>query len=124
MNQAIFEFLGVNEVWDKVTDLLLVGSILVLSLFVIMGAYQLFKRKSLKKVDREILGMVPSLVLMLAVYLIFGKLLVVNYRPIPVDGVMEVSFPSSHVMAVTTILLMTILALPKYVPNKKIRVMY
>ena len=50
---------------------------------------------------------------------IFDKLLVLNTRP---NGSGEPSFPSTHTMVAATIFLMTMLALPKYIKNKPLRI--
>lgn len=101
--------------WDLVTNIILATSFVVLGIFIILGLYQLFTRKSLKKVDRELLLFPLPLTLMLVTYFIFDKIWILNTRP---DGSGEPSFPSTHVMAVATIFLASILALPKYVKNK------
>ena len=122
MNDIVFSFFGVNDFWKKVTDMLLIATFAVLAIFVVTGLVQLIKRKSLKKVDPEITAMVPSLVLMAAIYVIFEKFCILNYRPILIDGVAESSFPSTHTLVAVTIFGMTMLALSKYVKNKAARV--
>lgn len=105
--------------WEKITDIILIAALALLGVFAILGLTEWIRRKSLKKVDRELLAMLPSLVLMAATYFIFDKLLILNTRP---NGSGEPSFPSSHTMATTTIFLMAIIALPKYVKNQPLRI--
>lgn len=105
--------------WEKITDIILITALAVLGVFAVLGLTEWIKRKSLKKVDRELLAMILPLVLMAATYFIFDKLLVLNTRP---NGSGEPSFPSSHTMATATIFLMTMLALKKYVKNKALRI--
>ena len=106
--------------WDKATDIILIAAIAVLGVFTILGLYQWVKRKSIKKVDRTLLAMIPSTILMAVTYFIFDKIWVLNTRP---NGSGEPSFPSSHTMAVATIFLLTMIALPKYIKNKPLRIM-
>lgn len=106
--------------WDKATDIILIASIAVLGVFAILGLYQWIKRKSIKKVDRTLLAMIPSIILMTVTYFIFDKIWILNTRP---NGSGEPSFPSSHTMAVATIFLLTMIALPKYIKNKPLRIM-
>jgi len=122
MNQTIFNFFGMNETWSIITDILLTIAILVLGVFAFLGLIQWIQRKNIMKVDKELLFMLPSLVLMLVIYVVFMKVWIINYRPILIDGIAEPSFPSSHTMATTTILLMAIKALPKYIENKRVRI--
>lgn len=105
--------------WEKITDIILIAALALLGVFAILGLTEWIRRKSLKKVDRELLAMLPSLVLMAATYFIFDKLLILNTRP---NGSGEPSFPSSHTMATATIFLMAIIALPKYVKNQPLRI--
>ena len=101
--------------WDKTTDVILVASIASLAVFAVLGLCQWIKRKSLKKVDKELLWMLLPLALMAITYVVFDKFLIWNTRP---DGSGEPSFPSTHVMVVTTIFLLIALALPRYVKSK------
>ncbi|MBQ2695310.1 phosphatase PAP2 family protein [Candidatus Saccharibacteria bacterium] len=105
--------------WDFVTDIILYASFAVLAVFIVLGAIQLFQKKSLKKVDRALTAMFPPLVIMTAIYFIFDKIWILNTRP---NGSGEPSFPSSHAMAVATIFGMTALALPKYIKSKPLRI--
>ena len=121
MNDAIFDFFGTNVIWDKVGDVLLILVLAAVAGFALAGLTQLIKRKSLKKVDSEILAMIPSLVLMVAIYFVFEKVWILNYRPVMVNGVAEPSFPSTHTLVAVTVLGMIMLALPKYIKEKKTR---
>lgn len=105
--------------WDKITDIILFASIALLGVFALLGLYQWITRKSLKKVDRNLLAFFVPLILMVITYLIFDKLFILNTRP---DGSGEPSFPSSHAMAVTTIFMLIALNLPTYIRQKPLRV--
>ena len=121
MNQMIFEALGASEVWDKITDGLLALMFVVLAAFALMGLQQWIKRKNLFKVDRELLIMIPVLAVMSVIYFVFDKLWIVTTCPIDAT---KPSFPSSHVMVATTILMLIMMALPKYVKNRRVRMMF
>ena len=101
--------------WDLITNIILATALATLGVFVVMGLYQLFTRGSIKKVDRKILAMIPPLILVVITYFLFDKIWVLSTRP---DGSGEPSFPSTHVMVVTTIFFITIFALPKYIKNR------
>ncbi len=101
--------------WDKATDIILIASIASLAVFAIFGLCQWIKRKSIKKVDKELIFMLVPLILMAIVYFIFDKFLIWNTRP---DGSGEPSFPSTHVMVVATIFLLIALVLPRYIKSK------
>lgn len=101
--------------WDKITNIILITALITLGIFVILGLCQWISRKSLKKVDKELLWLPLPLALMAITYVIFDKFLILNTRP---DGSGEPSFPSTHVMVVTTIFLLTAIVLPKYIKSK------
>ncbi|MDO4742312.1 MAG: phosphatase PAP2 family protein [Candidatus Saccharibacteria bacterium] len=97
--------------WDSISDIILGSALLSLAVFAFLGLYQLLARRSLKKVDRVILFMLIPLTLMLATYLLFDKVFILNTRP---NGSGEPSFPSTHVLVTGTIFSIIALALPKY----------
>ncbi|MBQ9180953.1 phosphatase PAP2 family protein [Candidatus Saccharibacteria bacterium] len=105
--------------WDKATDIILLSSLLALATFAGLGLYQWLTRKSLKKVDRPLIFMLPPLALMAATYFVFDKILILNTRP---DGSGEPSFPSTHVMVVATIFLLIALILPRFLNKKPLRI--
>ena len=107
--------------WTKITDIILISSIVILGLFALLGLYQWISRKSLKKVDKQILWMILPMILVAAVYLICDKFLTpdkFSFMPTRPDGSGEPSFPSTHVMVVTTIFFCVSAALPKYIKSK------
>lgn len=123
MNDAIFNFFGENKTLDKISDVLLIAMLAIVAGFALSGLVQLIKRNKLKKVDSEILAMIPSLLLLVAVYFVFEKIWVLNYRPILINGIAEPSFPSTHTLIAVTVLGMTMMALPKYIKNRKQRIL-
>ena len=110
--------------WELITNIILVSSIIILAVFAILGFAQWIFRKSIKKVDRQLLWMPLPLVLMAATYLICDKLLpkLFDFMPTRPNGSGEPSFPSTHVMVVATIFFIVTLALPKYIKSKTIRI--
>ena len=103
--------------WDLISDVILVASIASLAVFVFLGIYQIFTRKSLLKVDRRLLWMILPLLLMTITYVVFDKFFVLNVRP---NGSGETSFPSTHVMVVATIFMLIAINLPYYIKSKAI----
>lgn len=118
LNEWAFSFFGVHEIWDKIADLLLVIAILTACSFFCIAAIQLIKRKSVKKIDKELLAVGILYVIMIIFYVIF-ELVVINYRPILIDGIAEASYPSTHTLLVLTILA-SALPLNKYLTIHKI----
>ena len=105
--------------WELITNVILITSIITLVVFAILGLYQWISRKSIKKVDRQLLWMPVPLILMVITYLLFQYVFVLNTRP---NGSGESSFPSTHVMVVATIFFIAMMILPKYVKSKPMRI--
>ena len=98
INSSIRDLRGYSEVWYKISKY--AGYIVFIPAitFVLLGAYQLFKRGSLKKVDRELKLLAPFYIAVGAVYILFEKFLIINYCPVLRDGVLKSSYPSSHTL--------------------------
>ena len=97
INQFIFDKIGVNMIWYTITDWLGIIPILMSVVYAIIGLKQLVKRKSIKKVDKEILCLGAFYILVILIYILFEKC-IINYRPILMNGFLEASFPSSHTL--------------------------
>ena len=109
--------------WTKITDIILIASIVILGLFAILDLIQWIMRKSLFKVDKQILWMILPMALMAIVYLVCDKILTpdkFSFMPTRPDGSGEPSFPSTHVMVVTTIFFCVSAALSKYIKSKPV----
>ena len=117
INKAYADMIGSNMTIYKLTEIFGLLVFIIVGVYGIIGIYQLFKRKSLFKVDREIIGLGILYVLMISVYLIFDKI-AINYRPIIIDGELEPSFPSSHTMLAICTCVSSLMVYKKYVPNK------
>lgn len=94
INRFIHNITGVNLTLYYVTDWLGLVPILFVFVFGVEGIIQLIKRKNIFKVDFNILILGGFYIVTIAVYLFF-ELVVINYRPILINGVLEASYPSS-----------------------------
>ena len=123
LNRFVFGLFGVNIVWYHITDWLGVIAILTAFLFAMVGLAQLIKRRTLRKVDREILLLGGLYIIVIGLYVFFERV-IVNYRPIIMPGGThpEASFPSSHTMIVFVIMGSTVLLLGKYINRKTLRI--
>ena len=120
INDALFKLNNDPKLWDALGDMYMVMSLFIVLIFAIKGLMQLIKEKSLKKVDKDILSFGILFGVLAVFWIIFDYLFIVNYRPIPVDGKLEGSYPSTHVLIVTyTLLSATTLIKPQPNVNKK-----
>lgn len=97
LNQIILNQIGVNIIWYYITDWLGLIPILISLIYAIIGIIQLFNRKSIFKVDKEIISLGLFYITLICIYIFFENV-IINYRPILIDGFLEASFPSSHTL--------------------------
>jgi len=72
-------------------------------LFGAIGLVQLVKRRSLFKVDLDIIILGVYYALVIFGYMIF-EMIPINYRPILIEGIMEASYPSSTTLLVLSVM--------------------
>lgn len=99
---------GVHMAVYTVTDWLGLVPIAVCLCFGLLGGAQLVRRKSLFRVDSDIILLGLYYILVIFAYLAF-EMIPINYRPILIDGVLEPSYPSS-----TTLLVLSVMPTLKY----------
>ena len=117
VNQFVFNLFGVNMIWYHITDWLGLVPIFMAMAYALIGLIQLVKRKSLFKVDKEIIILGIFYVVVIALYLFFEKV-IVNYRPILMDGFIEASYPSSHTLMIACLCGSSIIVNRKLFNNK------
>lgn len=120
-NQLVFETTGVNMMWYDITHYLEVVPVLTVMAFAIIGFVQLVKRKSILKVDKEIMLLGAFYVAVVALYVFFEKV-IINYRPTLIDGLLEASYPSSHTLMAIFICGSGVLVNKKLFDNKLTKV--
>ena len=79
------------------TDWLSVIPLGLVAGFGIQGLTQWMQRKSLGQVDRDLLVLGGFYAAVMAAFLLF-EVVVINYRPVLIEGVLEASYPSSTTM--------------------------
>ena len=103
INQFVHNLTGVHLSLYTITDWLgLVPLVFVIG-FALLGLIQWIKRKHLFKVDYNILILGGFYIIVMAVYVLF-EMLVVNYRPVLIGGILEASYPSSTTMLVMCVM--------------------
>lgn len=94
---------GGNMTLYTITDWLGLVPIFICMCFGALGLVQLIKRRSLLKVDIDIILLGVYYIIVILGYLIF-EMIPINYRPIPIDGYMEASYPSSTTLLVLSVM--------------------
>lgn len=104
VNGWFLKTVGVNMFLYTLTDWLSIIPLGVAFSFAVVGFVQLCKRKSLFKVERGILILGVFYIVTIITYLFF-EFVVINCRPILIDGYLEASYPSS-----TTVLVLCVMS--------------
>ena len=104
---------GVHMAIYTVTDWLGLVPIAVCLCFGALGAVQLVTRRSLLRVDAGLLLLGAYYIVVILCYLVF-EMVPINYRPIPIDGIMEASYPSS-----TTLLVLSVMPTLKFQVDRR-----
>jgi len=120
LNGYVHERIGVNFPLYTITDWLGLVPIGVAFGFAMVGLAQWIKRKSLLKVDRSLLVLGGFYVVVLAAYLFF-EIVVINYRPVLLDGYLEASYPSSTTMLVMCVMPAAMIQLHARIENDVFR---
>lgn len=102
INCFVHKLLGVHMALYTITDWAGLVPIFVAFIFAIIGLMQLIKRKSLLKVDCDILILGVYYIIVIALYLIF-EAIPINYRPVLINGFLETSYPSSTTLLVLSV---------------------
>ena len=103
VNAWFHRLTGIHMALYTVTDWLGLIPVSVCGLFAAVGAAQLWKRKSLRRVDPDLLLLGGYYTLVILCYLGF-EAVPVNYRPVWIEGRLEASYPSSTTLLVLSVM--------------------
>ena len=120
LNQFIHELTGVHFVLYHITDWLGLVPVFVCMGFGVLGLLQWIRRKNILKVDGDVLLLGTFYVVTLAAYLLF-EYVVINYRPVLINGYLEASYPSSTTMLVMCVMPTAIMQLGSRIKSKVLR---
>lgn len=120
-NETFRNFTGYHEGLYDFTEILGYLCFVPIAVFGLLGLYQMVKRKSLLKVDKDILLLGCFYAVLLAAYVLFEKL-VINYRPeFAGETVLEPSYPSSHTLLFGGVMATTVMQLLKRIRNSAVK---
>ena len=104
INTSFHNLTGLQMTLYKVTQVTGYLAILSVVIFGLWGVWQLIQRKSIARMDKDIL-LLGGLYAALAVCYLFFEKCIINYRPVILDEGLEASFPSSHTMLAMCLML-------------------
>ena len=103
INTWFHKLTGVHMAVYTVTDWLEIIPFCICGFFGIVGLLQLIKRKSLVRVDADIILLGIYYIVVIFAFFLF-QMIPINYRPILIDGAMEASYPSSTTLLVLSVM--------------------
>lgn len=119
-NKFFHNLVGVNMLIYKITDWLGLIPLIFVLIFSIIGLIQWIKRRNLLKVDYSILILGAYYIVVIIVYIMF-ELISINYRPVLINGNLEISYPSSTTMLVLLVMPTVNYELSKHTTNKGLK---
>ena len=120
VNSWVHNLTGVHMSLYTVTDWLGLVPIAVAMGFALLGLIQWIQRKHIRKVDFSILVLGGFYLLVMAVYSLF-EVLVINYRPVLINGYLEASYPSSTTMLVLCVMPTTLMQLNARIKSQTLK---
>ncbi len=103
LNGFVHRIIGTHMHLYVITDWLSIIPVSVTAGFALLGILQWVKRKRLFLVDRNLFVLGASYILAFAFYLLF-EYVIINYRPVLINGSLEASYPSSTTLLVLSIM--------------------
>ena len=103
INLWFHKLTGVHMTLYTITDWLGLVPIAVCLGFGVVGVFQLIRRRSLLRVDPDIILLGLYYILVVFGYLAF-EMVPINYRPILIHGALEASYPSSTTLLVLSVM--------------------
>ena len=103
INGWFHDLTGVHMEIYHITDWLGLVPIFICFLFGSIGFVQLVKKRSIFKVDYDIIFLGVYYILVIFGYLLF-EMIPINYRPILIEGFLEASYPSSTTLLVLCVM--------------------
>lgn len=117
VNRFFHDLTGVHMGLYVLTDWLGLVPVCFGAGFALVGLMQWIRRKCLWKVDRSILVLGGFYVIVMACYVLF-EIVVINYRPVLINGALEASYPSSTTMLVLCVMPTTLMQLHARIKNR------
>lgn len=120
LNVFFHKLTGVNVTFYNISDW---GGLVPIAFclgFAVLGLCQWIRRKNILKVDYSILLLGGFYIIVIAAYILF-EYVVINYRPILINGYLEASYPSSTTLLVLCVMPTAIMQFNRRIKNNYLR---
>ncbi len=120
LNRFVHGLTGVHMSLYTITDWLGLVPLGLAAGFGLLGLAQWVRRRHIQKVDADLLILGGFYVVVLAAF-IFFELFAVNYRPVLIEGRLEISYPSSTTLLVLCVVPTAIMQLNARINNGRLK---
>ena len=120
VNGFFHRLTGVNFTLYNITDWLGLVPVFIGFGFAIFGLCEWIKRKNILKVDYSILALGVFYIVVAAFYILF-EYIVINRRPVLIDGFLEASYPSSTTLLVLTVMPTALMQFKARIKNSNLK---
>ncbi len=120
INQFVHNLTGAHMSLYTITDWLGLVPFGFVMGFALLGLIQWIRGKHLLKVDYSILVLGGFYIVVMAAYVLF-EVLVINYRPVLINGYLEISYPSSTTMLVMCVMPTAIMQFDTRIKNDALK---
>lgn len=120
MNSFIHNLVGVNLSWYEITTYIGILPFGLALYYAFIGIKELIEKKSIRKVDKKLIALGIFYVIIMCIYCFFEKV-IINFRPILIDGKLEASYPSSHTLLALCICGSSLKVSKYFIKNERIR---
>lgn len=116
VNGFLHRLTGVHFTLYHITDWLGLIPLGFVAGFAGLGLAQWIRRKHIKNIDYNLLVLGGFYIVVMAVYVLFERI-VINYRPVLIDGILEASYPSSTTTLVLCVMPTAIMQFHERIQN-------
>jgi len=120
LNSFARDLIGSNMTLYVITDWLGLVPLFCALGFAVVGLVQWIGRKNILKVDADILILGCFYIAVIAVFILFENI-IINRRPVLINGILEASYPSSTTLLVMCVMPTTVLQLNSRIKKAKTR---
>ena len=120
LNSFVHNLTGVHMFLYTLTDWVSIVPFCFVAGFALLGVIQWIKRKSLLKVDSSIIALGVFYIVVISIFILFENV-IINFRPVLIEGILEASYPSSTTMLVMCIMPTAIIQLNDRIKNSTLK---
>jgi len=120
LNRIFHNLTGVHMSLYTITDWLGLIPFFFVTGFASLGLIQWIKRKNLILVDYSLFVLGGFYIAVMAIYVLF-EIIVINYRPVLINGYLEASYPSSTTMLVMCVMPTAIMQFNRRIKSERLK---